>query len=161
VIILIFGQPASGKTTLARTINGYITEKIKLGISNDFVCGMNIIIDGDEWRKITQNKDYSKEGRMNNLKGAFDTALFLENAGFMVTISMVAPYQSMRDYLKERAEELVQVHLTYNSKDNRGRNDYFVQDFEKPNDEDVLELNTSALSVYQCVNKLILKTLKS
>lgn len=159
MIILIFGQPASGKTTIAKVLNGYITDKI--GISNDFVCGMNIIIDGDEWRKITQNKDYSKEGRMNNLKGAFDTALFLENAGFMVTISMVAPYQSMRDYLKERAEELVQVHLTYNSKDNRGRNDYFVQDFEKPNDEDVLELNTSVLSVYQCVNKLILKTLKS
>ena len=87
MIILLFGQPASGKTTIAKTLNGYITEKIKFGIGNDFVSGMNIIIDGDEWRKVTQNKDYSREGRMNNLKGAFDTALFLENAGFMVTIT--------------------------------------------------------------------------
>lgn len=157
MIILLFGQPASGKTTIAKTLNGYITEKIKFGIGNDFVSGMNIIIDGDEWRKVTQNKDYSREGRMNNLKGAFDTALFLENAGFMVTISMVAPYQSMRDYLKERAEELVQVHLTYN--EDRGRNEYAVADFELPTDESVLELNTSALSVYQCVNRVIIKAL--
>ena len=49
MIILLFGQPASGKTTLAdkihkdlHIINGLITMRI----------------DGAKWRDVTKNKDY-------------------------------------------------------------------------------------------------------
>ena len=77
MIVLLFGQPASGKTTLA----------------DKFEYNNQIRIDGDRWRDITQNKDYSKEGRLKNLKGAFDMALYLEKEGFLPILSVVTPYE--------------------------------------------------------------------
>ena len=49
MIIVLFGQPHSGKTTLAKQFPSSRT------------------IDGDELRELFANKDYSKEGRIRNL----------------------------------------------------------------------------------------------
>jgi len=140
MIILLFGQPASGKSTLANELIKYDN---------------TINLDGDKWREITKNKDYSKQGRINNLKGAFDMALYLEKEGFIPILSFVTPYQELRDYLSKNAEDLVQVYLNY--KGDRGRNDRFASDFEIP--KDCLKLDTSVLSVDMCL-KLILGSLK-
>ena len=142
MIILLFGQPASGKTTIANALH----EDFWL----DSMCA-TIKIDGDRWRDITQNKDYSKEGRVKNLKGAFDMALYLEKEGYIPLVSFVTPYQELRDYLKERAEKLIQVFLTY--EDDRGRNQNFAKDFETPTDCD-LYLNTSIESMEECIEKI-------
>jgi adenylylsulfate kinase len=140
MIILICGQPASGKTTLAKKI-------WEQGVLNN--C---ILLDGDKWRDITKNKDYSKEGRIANLKGAFNMALYLEKENFIPILSFVTPYQELRDYLKQNAEQLVQIHLRYNEE--RGRSQNFAPDFEIPQDC-VLELNTSELSIIDCYNEIM------
>ena len=135
MIILLFGQPASGKTTLAD----------KLDYDNQ------VRIDGDRWRDITQNKDYSKEGRLRNLKGAFDMALYLEKEGFLAVISFVTPFEELRRYLNEKSEELIQIYLTYNT--DRGRNSYFATEFDQPIGS-YLHLDTSELSIDDCLTKI-------
>ena len=71
MIVLLYGQPACGKTTLAKGIK----EKYNINIPI-------VTIDGDEWRGICSNKAYDKEGRMKNLLSAFKLALNLEKQGF-------------------------------------------------------------------------------
>jgi adenylylsulfate kinase len=139
MIILFFGQPASGKTTLADELYSKIWQKTGFG---------TIRIDGDKWREITKNKDYSKEGRLRNLKGAFDMALYLEKDGYTPILSFVTPYEELRSYLKQNSAEFVEIYLTYN--EDRGRNMNFASDFEEPTNYN-LKLNTSETSINDCI----------
>lgn len=159
MIILFFGQPASGKTTLA---NAYNKQQLKEYVvpyqpDNSERDMRFTMIDGDRWRDITQNKDYSKEGRLRNLKGAFDMALYLEKEGYTPILSFVTPYEELRQHLQNNAQELVQIYLEYN--EDRGRNKNFASDFELPSGE-YLHLNTSLLTIDECVNKVKEKMLK-
>ncbi len=142
MIILFYGQPASGKTTLSNALTKryYVLPFIK--------------IDGDKWRDITKNKDYSKEGRLRNLKGAFDMALYLEKEGFTPILSFVTPYEDLRNYLYDNSEKLVEIYLKYD--EDRGRNMNFASDFEEQVRNELV-LNTSVLSIDECVNKIIEK----
>jgi adenylylsulfate kinase-like enzyme len=142
MIILLYGQPASGKTTLSN-------ELMRIYDKEDAIQ-----IDGDKWREISKNKDYSKEGRKQNLKGAFDMALYLEREGFMPILSFVTPYEEYRKLLAQNSNNFIEIYLFYNENVDRGRNAYFADDFQLPS-KDFLSLNTSLLSVEQCVNEII------
>jgi hypothetical protein len=111
-----------------------------------------IHIDGDEWREITKNKNYTKEGRMQNLKGAFDMALYLEKKGYDIVLSFVTPYEELRQYLRDNAEELIEIYLTYSG--DRGRNSYFVYEFDVPSGS-YLHLDTSELTIDECIEKIM------
>lgn len=142
MIILFYGQPASGKTTLAK---GFLKA---MGDSwLDFIH-----IDGDEWREVCKNKNYTKEGRMANMECAFNAAKFLELQGFTPVLSFVAPYKSMREKLRLEGQKLIEIYLQYEG--DRDRNHYFATDFEEP-DTECLRLNTSEKSIDYCVNKVI------
>jgi adenylylsulfate kinase-like enzyme len=144
MILLLFGQPASGKTTLGKKI------------AHEF-AGINI--DGDKWRDITDNKDYSREGRARNLINAFNMALYLESEGHFVVISMVAPYKEQRDYLRSKAAKLLSVYLEYDG--SRGRDERFVKDFEVQDDEEGFRLNTSNVSIESSLILIKTEILKS
>jgi adenylylsulfate kinase-like enzyme len=75
MIIALFGQPGSGKTTLATQLEA------------DFH------IDGDHLRTMFKNTDYSKQGRINNLNRASDIATYLHYNGNKVVLSLVYPYK--------------------------------------------------------------------
>jgi adenylylsulfate kinase-like enzyme len=143
VIILFFGQPASGKTTLAEH---YI--KLCIEPSN---APFHIHIDGDRWRTITNNVNYTKEGRMSNLKSAFDMAIYLEQEGFTPILSFVTPYDEFRQYLHDKSSCLKQIYLKYTGE--RGRTDYFAKDFEEATGEYLL-LDTSSYSIDYCLTKI-------
>jgi adenylylsulfate kinase-like enzyme len=68
MIIVLFGQPHSGKTTLAKNYQTEIFLEYGLSIP---------IIDGDDIREMFKNKDYSREGRIKNLNRISDIATFL------------------------------------------------------------------------------------
>lgn len=140
MIILLFGQPGAGKTTLADALKASIQPRGAL------------TIDGDRWREVTRNRDYTREGRIRNLKGAFDMALYLEREGFLVLLSFVTPYAELRSYLQQHATAYAEVYLTYEG--DRGRNGYFVADFEEPG-PDVFRLDTGRLSVEACVSTIL------
>ena len=142
MIILLFGQPASGKTTLADALHSELW-------AQTFYA--TIKLDGDKWREVTKNKDYSKEGRVKNLKGAFDMALYLEKSEYIPILSFVTPYEELRIYLRENAILLKEVYLEYSG--DRGRNTYFAKDFEKPTNVDLF-LNTSEMDISECIEKI-------
>ena len=161
MIILFFGQPASGKTTLANALKKKISDifshlvvksKWDLPLSFKKFSSHSIMIDGDRWRDITKNKDYSKEGRLRNLKGAFYMALYLEKEGYIPILSFVTPYDELRQYLKDNASNFVEIYLEYN--EDRGRNKNFAQDFEVPT-IDCLKLNTTKEDIEICLTKTI------
>lgn len=145
MILLLYGQPASGKTTLATALKSRYTER------GDSPRGL-LTIDGDKWREITRNTDYSREGRMRNLKGAFDMALYLEREGFFVVLSFVTPYSGMREHLRNAARDFREVYLHYGL--DRGRSAFFVSDFEMPG-SDVLRLDTGRLDLDSCTDLVL------
>jgi adenylylsulfate kinase len=145
MIVLFFGQPASGKTTIADFFVDTIQKE------GDYFYDF-IRIDGDKWRDVTKNVDYSKDGRLRNLKGAFDMAIYLEKENFLPILSFVTPYEDLRNYLKQNSGECVTIYLEYN--EDRGRNTRFANDFEEPIECD-LKMNTSELSIKDCVSEVI------
>jgi GTPase SAR1 family protein len=138
MIIVIFGQPGSGKTTLAQKL-----------ILDGFYH-----IDGDKLRDIFKNQDYSREGRIKNLNRASDIAHYLAfTKGKDIVLSLVYPYEEAREYLSKLTKGVRWIYLIY--EDDRNRNQFKVEDFELPNINDVdLILNTSIDSIEKCTDKI-------
>jgi adenylylsulfate kinase-like enzyme len=127
MITVLFGQPCSGKTTLANKLTA------------DFY------IDGDHLRNMFKNKDYSKQGRINNLNRASDIATYLHYNGNKVVLSLVYPYQEARDYLNSLVSGVFWVYLTYEGE--RGREANHVADFDLPYYDDLnVMIDTSTTS---------------
>ncbi len=136
MVVLIYGQPASGKTTLADLLIPYMPR-------------FTMRIDGDVWREITENKDYSEEGRRSNLKSAYDMAIYLERNGIPTLMSFVSPFEDLRQYLSSKTN-CVQIYLEYS--EDRGRNNYFAKNFDEP--KECLKINTSEKSIDDCINEI-------
>jgi adenylylsulfate kinase-like enzyme len=142
MIIVLFGQPHSGKSTISDDLFEYF-----------FDSDNTIQIDGDELRKVFNNKDYSREGRLKNLQKASDIAAFLNEISYDVIVSLVYPYKEARDYLNSLTHNVKWVYLTYNNP--RGREGFHVADFEEPELENFLQINTDNLTISESVSKII------
>jgi len=134
MITVLFGQPHSGKTTLATQLQA------------------NFYIDGDHLRQMFQNKDYSKQGRINNLNKASDIATYLHYNGNDVVLSLVYPYKECRDYLNSLVDDVKWIYLTYDNE--RGREQFHVKDFEYPKHNEVLYLNTTLIKENDCIHQI-------
>ena len=136
MIIALFGQPHSGKSTIANEI---------LKLTTTYVN-----VDGDKLRELFANKDFSKEGRLKNLNRASDIAHYLSSTGTNVVLSLVYPYKEAREYLNSLTRDIKWVYLDYNEP--RGREKFHVEDFDLPTpEENVLSLNTDRFTIKQCV----------
>ena len=137
MIFWFTGQPGSGKTTLGKAL----TEKL----DNSFH------IDGDDLRGLSANVDYSEQGRISNIRTAQSIAMYLDNKGKNVVVSIVAPYKWLREEFKDRHNvNEVYLHTT----EIRGREHYFAEDYESP-DEDFLDMDTTNVSVEDCISKIL------
>lgn len=139
MIYWFYGQPGAGKTTLAKAL------KEQLEFNNHRMVQH---IDGDELRHIFDNKDYSKEGRLKNLRNVNNIARYLSYKGWDVVISVVAPYNETRDELRDLDIEFYYVHTT----ETRGREDFFVSDFEINSDDP--KLDTTNKSVLETLHEI-------
>ena len=92
--IWLTGQPASGKTTLARML----IEKLQDSSTQHLYFN----IDGDDLRDLFQNKDYSKKGRENNIRLGMSIAAYLINKGCIPVVSLVSPYINLREEFKSK-----------------------------------------------------------
>ena len=145
MIVVFYGQPSSGKTTLAKLLQ----EKIFLQNQPT-----PVIIDGDEIRDIFKNTDYSREGRLTNLKRISDIATFLNSKYNLVIISAVFPIQEAREYLDNICDNVLWVHLFYVG--TRERQSFHVKDFDLPhfNTKKHLSINTSSLTPDETIERL-------
>ena len=131
------GQPGAGKTTLAKAM---IKE-----------CNDNCIhIDGDGLRDLFQNFDYTPKGRIKNIQSVLDLCRFLDDKGFTVVVSVVAPYREMRESLKSTNKVTeVYVHTT----EIRGRENYFAKDYQPPL-ENFISVDTTNRSIEDCLEEI-------
>lgn len=136
MILVLFGQPHCGKSTLARKL----------------VDDTSWNIDGDQLRDVFKNKDFSREGRLRNLNRASDIAVYMNSLGSDIVLSLVYPYKEARDYLNGLSDDVKWVYLTYEGE--RGRENFHVKDFEIPTEERILHLDTSKLSISECVESI-------
>jgi adenylylsulfate kinase len=140
MIIWLTGQPGSGKTTICEEI-------LRL---RDFRV---FHIDGDDLRDLFENKDYSETGRRKNIELAQQIAQYLHNQGKDVLVSLVSPYKDQRDRFKEKmGDNLVEVYI--HTTEIRGREDFFVKEYEKPT-ERYLSINTTNETVEESTKKVL------
>lgn len=133
------GQPGHGKTTLAlaliRRLRGQGNEPFH--------------VDGDALRSLTDNADYSREGRVRNVERAQSIARFLHDQGHQVVVSVVAPFRDQREALKAAlGPDLLEIYV--HTSEARGREDRHVTDYEPPQAA-FLDLDTTGRSVEECV----------
>ena len=141
--IWLTGQPASGKTTLANMLIEYF----KTNENNKEFFN----IDGDDLRDLFQNKDYSKKGRYANIRLGMSIAAYLINKDKIPIISLVSPYRELREEFKEKYKVLeIYLHTT----EIRGREKYFVNDYEKPL-QNFIEIDTTYKSEQESLNEIL------
>ena len=137
MIFWFTGQPGSGKTTLGQAL----LDKF----DNAFH------IDGDDLRGLSANVDYSEQGRISNIRTAQSIAMYLDNKGKDVIVSVVAPYKWLREEFKERHNvNEIYLHTT----EIRGREHYFAENYEAP-EVNFLDIDTTNISVEDCIEKII------
>jgi adenylylsulfate kinase len=146
MIYNLIGQPHSGKTTLAKHL------RTALEINNP--QRKALIIDGDDLRKILNNKDYSKEGRRDNISKAYAIAKYLD-ADFLhdVIIAVVSPFLDLREEFKLTAD-VVEIYV--HTENVRGRENFHVEYFEKP-ESNFIDIDTTDVDELTSVNELLEK----
>jgi adenylylsulfate kinase len=134
MIYWMTGQPGAGKTTLAKLL----IEHLHANQITCKKCTRKVFhIDGDDLRELTLNKDYSRAGRLDNVKGAQKIAHYLHNQGYTVVVSLVSPYREQREELKTMvADGIKEFYIVSNEL--RGREHFHVQDYEPPVDNFIL-----------------------
>lgn len=89
MVYLITGKAKAGKTTIGKWIANALKAEGR----------QVVMIDGDEFREKTKNKDFSDAGRIKNLRNAAKLAAELERENKTVICAFVAPRQEWRDMM--------------------------------------------------------------
>ena len=141
--IWLTGQPGSGKTTLASLLMSNLS---KVNDNNRYFN-----IDGDDLRNLFQNKDYSRRGREANIRLGMSIAAYLINKNCIPIISLVSPYRFLREEFKSKYNVL-EVYIY--TKEIRGRENYFVKDYEPP-ESNFLEMDTTHKSEKESLDEIL------
>ena len=142
------GQPAHGKTVLGKLLVELLQTEKKNWRKDVFH------LDGDDLRALTVNKDYSEQGRINNIRNAQMIAEYIHKNGCDVVVSLVAPYRWLREEFKERIGldnfQEFYVHTTQP----RERDHFKVEGYEAP-EENFMDVDTTKDSPTQSFNKIV------
>ena len=139
MIYVLYGQPASGKTSLGLLLADHLNTPF--------------FIDGDEFREIFSNVNFDKQGREQNIRNANAVVTYLNNKvkqedwtaiyrrdsknslkgipirkATDILLCLVNPYKELRKELKETNKgEVIEIFL-YSER--ALRKEYHVKDFE-------------------------------
>jgi adenylylsulfate kinase len=141
MIVWLTGQPGSGKTTIAKMIISHVGSEW-------------FHIDGDDTRELFNNKDYSEQGRRENVKVVQQLSQYLHSKNKHAVVSLVSPYKDQREDFKNKMGSAV-VEVYVHTSENRNKESFFVEGYEKPT-ENFIDICTDNISVEECVKKLLL-----
>jgi adenylylsulfate kinase len=145
MIIILTGQPHSGKTTIANYL--------KTALETSFIDGTVYNIDGDDLRDILSNKDYSEQGRRKNIETAHAIAKYLQKQNPLnhIIISLVSPFRELREELKQSHDvKEFYIHTT----EIRGRENFHVANYEAPL-ENFIDIDTTNDSELETINEIL------
>ena len=165
MIYVLYGQPASGKTTIGKKMAEFLQTPF--------------VIDGDEFREMFSNANYGKDGREQNIRNANAVATYLNKKGARgewaaiycrdkggntikglsleedtdVIMCLVNPYEKLREELKENNEdEVVEIYL---QSDRELRREYHVEDFEIGSPEIMINTDKDVESTWQFLKNIV------
>ena len=130
------GQPGHGKTVLGKKLHKFLQTEKRNWRKDVFH------LDGDHLRELTVNKDYSEQGRINNIRNAQMIAEYLHNNGCDVVVSLVAPYRWLREEFKEKIGFQNFQEFYVHCSDPRERDHFHVKEYEQPEIE-FIDVNTT------------------
>ena len=144
MILSLYGQPGSGKTTLATMMR----ERLQ---HDPFWRWEPIALDGDSVRKLFKNFQYGREGRYQNIRNINAIATHHDNFSENdVIISAVNPYAELRKELKENNKVLEVLLIT-----SRGlRKEYHVKEFENGEPDLIINTDEAITDSYKRLEKL-------
>jgi len=142
------GQPGAGKTVLGSKLHSFLRTEKRNWRKDVFH------LDGDDLRELTTNKDYSEQGRINNIRNAQMIAEFVHKNECDVVVSLVAPYRWLREEFKERIGyenfQEIFVHTT----EKRERDHFHVKEYEAPEVE-FIDVDTTKDNPDKSFSKII------
>ena len=146
MIYVLYGQPGSGKTTLSQLVC--------TSIQHRYDGNEAVIIDGDRFREIFKQTDYSKNGRENNIRAANTVATYVSKVNNVdVILALVNPYKHLRDELKENNPHVTEVLLTC---DRDLRKEYHVKDFEVGNPNYIVHTDKAVEDTWKLLKAILL-----
>ena len=141
------GQPGAGKTVLGKKLVEFLGTEKRNWRSNVFH------IDGDDLRELTINKNYTKEGRIQNIRNAQMIAEYVYKNGCDVVVTLVSPYLEIREEFKKRiGNDLYEFYIHTSKK--RERDEFKVDDYEAPT-EKFMDVDTTKDNPIQSFTKII------
>lgn len=147
MIYWLTGQPGSGKTVLGKKLKDHLQLK-----KNNWVRDV-FHLDGDHLREITNNKDYSEQGRRNNIKTAQTIVEYLDLNGCDVVVSLVAPFLDLREEFKSKlGKNIKEIYI--HCSDERPRSEYKVKDYQPPI-ENFIDIDTTLDSEEESLIKIL------
>ncbi len=161
-VVWLYGLSGSGKSTIANAL-----EKRLFEMGNHTYC-----LDGDNTR-LGLNKDlgFSAIDRLENVRRVAEVAKLMADAGMIVLVSLITPYEEQRSLVKEilKNERFLAVYVecdlaTCEQRDPKGlykkarageiSNFTGISDpFEEPNTES-FRVNSSKYDVNECVIRI-------
>ena len=142
MIYVLYGQPASGKTTLGKMLAEQLDTPF--------------VIDGDEFRKIIPNNNYGRDGREENIKNANTVATYLTQMNWLcppVIMCLVNPYEHLRSDLRRNNPDQVTEILLQSSRDLR--KEYHVEDFEIGDPKYALHTDASVEESWESLKEIL------
>jgi adenylyl-sulfate kinase len=103
-VIWLTGLPGSGKSTIARALEGELFRQRKLVY----------VLDGDNVRHgLCSDLGFSPEDRKENIRRVGEVAKLLADAGIICIAAFISPYRADRQIVREimRREEFIEVYV--------------------------------------------------
>jgi len=159
-VLWFTGLSGSGKSTIATRVH---EELVRGGAEVEY-------IDGDALREVFPNTGFTRAEREEHLRRTGYMASRLAAHGVTVVASFVSPYRESRDFIRKLCRDFVEIYVAtpldecerrdvkgLYARARRGEISNFtgIDDPYEPPEQPELTLDTRALSVEQCVAKVL------